>query len=271
MLSIESIYIITIEIINYYKENVDIAELHYKQLVNSAKTRGLDKSKLDGYFEKHHIIPRCKGGNNDESNLVLLTYREHILAHMLLYIINPDSKDLFLSFSLLVELRFNFENSLEIDLNALSEIKSKRSIFMKGDNNPMKNPDISKKVSEKKKGLPGFFKGKHHTDKTKQILREKTLSKGLSGKNHQMYGKHHTDEARKKMSDKLRGENHPLFGKHLKESTKEKLSNAHKIPVISPDGIEYNSIEEAAIAAKVHRNTMIRWVNHFPQKGWRKK
>ena len=58
MLSIESIDIITIEIINYYKENVDIAELHYKQLVNSAKTRGLDKSKLDGYFEKHHIIPR---------------------------------------------------------------------------------------------------------------------------------------------------------------------------------------------------------------------
>ena len=40
---------------------------------------------------------------------------------------------------------------------------------------------------------------------------------------------------------------------------------------ISPDGIEYNSIEEAAIAAKVHRTTMVKWVNHFPQKGWRKK
>lgn len=37
-----------------------------------------------GYFEKHHIIPKCLGGTNDFSNLVCLTAREHFICHLLL-------------------------------------------------------------------------------------------------------------------------------------------------------------------------------------------
>lgn len=36
------------------------------------------------YLESHHIIPKCLGGNNDKSNLVLLTAREHFIVHILL-------------------------------------------------------------------------------------------------------------------------------------------------------------------------------------------
>lgn len=35
-------------------------------------------------YELHHIIPRCIGGNNEPSNLVNLTFREHFLCHKLL-------------------------------------------------------------------------------------------------------------------------------------------------------------------------------------------
>jgi len=35
-------------------------------------------------FERHHIIPKSLGGTNDKSNIVVLTPREHCLAHMLL-------------------------------------------------------------------------------------------------------------------------------------------------------------------------------------------
>ncbi|QIO02463.1 putative homing endonuclease [Salmonella phage allotria] len=35
-------------------------------------------------LETHHIIPRCVGGTNDESNLVNLTRREHFVCHRLL-------------------------------------------------------------------------------------------------------------------------------------------------------------------------------------------
>ena len=36
------------------------------------------------YKEKHHIIPRSLGGNDDPANLVELTAREHFICHLLL-------------------------------------------------------------------------------------------------------------------------------------------------------------------------------------------
>jgi hypothetical protein len=38
-----------------------------------------------GYVEKHHIIPKSLGGSNDSANLVVLTGREHWVAHLLLW------------------------------------------------------------------------------------------------------------------------------------------------------------------------------------------
>lgn len=56
----------------------------YNSLIQSRKSRGLDKSKLEGYYERHHIVPRSMGGSNEDNNLVLLTGREHYVAHLLL-------------------------------------------------------------------------------------------------------------------------------------------------------------------------------------------
>src|SRR5690554_3281839 len=66
----------------------------YDQLVEKAKPRGLDKTKNDGYFEIHHIVPRCMGGGDEESNLVMFTVREHILAHILLWKSYPDNRSI---------------------------------------------------------------------------------------------------------------------------------------------------------------------------------
>lgn len=51
----------------------------YNQIIERAKTR-----KLEGYKEKHHIVPKCMGGLNNKENLVELTPREHFLCHLLL-------------------------------------------------------------------------------------------------------------------------------------------------------------------------------------------
>lgn len=67
----------------------------YNEIINDALKRGLDKKKLEGYFERHHIIPRCMGGTNDKSNLVLLTAREHYICHKDLYLNNQDNNMLF--------------------------------------------------------------------------------------------------------------------------------------------------------------------------------
>lgn len=63
---------------------------HYQLLISNAKTR----DNIEGYSEKHHIIPSCLGGSDDAKNLVLLTLREHFISTL-----NQD------------ELKFRMKNS----------------------------------------------------------------------------------------------------------------------------------------------------------------
>lgn len=58
---------------------------HYNKLIDRAKNRI-----LEGYSESHHIVPRCMGGLDEESNLVSLTPEEHYVAHQLLVKIYPN-------------------------------------------------------------------------------------------------------------------------------------------------------------------------------------
>jgi len=61
----------------------------YNQIIERAKNR-----QLEGYKEKHHILPKCLGGNNDKDNLIELTAREHFLCHRLLCEIYPNNDKL---------------------------------------------------------------------------------------------------------------------------------------------------------------------------------
>lgn len=54
--------------------------LAYQRLIDKAKVRVC----VDGYVERHHVLPRALGGSDDSSNLVALTAREHFVAHVLL-------------------------------------------------------------------------------------------------------------------------------------------------------------------------------------------
>lgn len=53
----------------------------YFGIIDSAKNRKLID---DEYYESHHIIPKCLGGDNSPSNKVKLTGREHFICHFLL-------------------------------------------------------------------------------------------------------------------------------------------------------------------------------------------
>ena len=66
----------------------------YNQLIENARKKEQsllsDKNK---YYEVHHITPRSMGGDDGPSNMVALTYREHFIAHWLLFKIykNPET------------------------------------------------------------------------------------------------------------------------------------------------------------------------------------
>lgn len=69
------------------REPVNIYEKFIEKLKNQVIAR-------DVYVEKHHIIPKHIGGTNDASNMINLTYRQHITAHLLLYRVYRRIEDL---------------------------------------------------------------------------------------------------------------------------------------------------------------------------------
>jgi hypothetical protein len=53
----------------------------YEELIEHRKMM----PRLEGvYYERHHIVPRCMGGGDEEENLIYLTAEDHYMAHMLL-------------------------------------------------------------------------------------------------------------------------------------------------------------------------------------------
>ena len=64
--------------------------MNYKKIYNALIERGKTRI-LEGYSEKHHIIPKCLGGNDNKENLVALTPEEHYIAHLLLVKIYPGN------------------------------------------------------------------------------------------------------------------------------------------------------------------------------------
>lgn len=64
--------------------------MNYKKYYNEL-IEGRKKNILTENYAIHHIIPKCCGGTNDQSNLVKLSYREHYIAHLLLAMDNPNN------------------------------------------------------------------------------------------------------------------------------------------------------------------------------------
>lgn len=70
----------------------------YNNLCEKSKGRIYDKK----VHHKHHIIPRCMGGNDDKDNLAILSRREHFVAHKLLIEIYPENNKLRFAFRLMI-------------------------------------------------------------------------------------------------------------------------------------------------------------------------
>ena len=63
--------------------------MDYQKIYDTIIRRGQNRI-LEGYSEKHHIVPRCLGGTDDANNLVSLTPEEHYLCHLILVKIHPN-------------------------------------------------------------------------------------------------------------------------------------------------------------------------------------
>lgn len=72
----------------YYQEK-------YEHLILKAKVRESNPTtvKLE-YKEKHHVLPKCMGGDDNPDNIVYLSHNEHVKAHVLLCKMYPNNKAL---------------------------------------------------------------------------------------------------------------------------------------------------------------------------------
>lgn len=139
------------------------------------------------YFEGHHIIPKAKGGTGTSTralnhpNIVLLTAREHFLAHWLLWRIYRDRS------SALAFHKMMSTNDHQTRTKSSRGYEEARLAF-----------------SETNKGNQ-YGKGKIKVISEKQKQHQSEVMKGrYVGDLNPFYGKTHTDESRKKISDKAK-------------------------------------------------------------------
>jgi hypothetical protein len=71
-------------------------EKHY---INLIENYGTVSKPLNGYFERHHILPKCMGGYDDYDNLIYLNARCHLLSHWLLMKAYPEVKGLKIAYA----------------------------------------------------------------------------------------------------------------------------------------------------------------------------
>lgn len=182
---------------------------HYNRLIDMAKMR----NKPDGYTERHHVVPRSMGGLEQKSNLVVLTAREHFLAHYLLAKINGGSQ----WYAVMI---FKAGNHRVVNSRLYEIAKTKHALWM---SNKFKGQKLSEAHKSKiAKSLLGNTRtlGTISSNETRN-----KISKSLFGNTYNL-GKTASAETKIKMSEARSGEKHHYFGKVRSEEVKLKLSRA---------------------------------------------
>ena len=114
----------------------------YNRIIENRQTNPIPKNE---YGENHHIIPRSLGGNEDVSNLVRLTAKEHFICHALLAEMYPKySNEWFKMNHAFMMMKANSSNNRYINAR-LYELKRKdfsRSMSFAQDGN--KNSQFGK-------------------------------------------------------------------------------------------------------------------------------
>jgi hypothetical protein len=218
-----------------------ICTMNYGKIYDDLIVKAKSENRIKGgevYYESHHIIPECMGGEGTVNqwrthpNIVLLNAKEHFIAHKLLVNIHPNNqglKDALVCF--LRKSKSQKRNEISSrDYDMLKNIR--REVFTQ--NNPMKNENAKQNQSEmmlkryennpdliietrerfeknKEKNPEKFVGNANKNGKLSEFLkvnnpmfRPEVVEKFRGPNNHQ-YGIPRTEEQKKKQSEKMIG------------------------------------------------------------------
>ena len=254
-------------------------EKHYK-IVDSALNLGSDVSYSDfidgiiksrgrfgtlpgAYKERHHIVPKCLGGKNNEDNLVDLYPSEHYTAHKLLAIENRGNMSLVRAWMFMC---LGTSTSIRERVASPEEYEEMKKLFSESETKESSRAKMS--ITKRERYASGdtvpWNKGltKHTDERVKKLserLKDFAKSRNYWGENNPNYGNHkgisgennpmRTEEARRKVSE-AKKLNNPMCNPEIAKKVSEKLKGRparNREPVICIEtGEEFESISSAS-------------------------
>jgi hypothetical protein len=208
----------------------------YDQIIDRAKSR-----KLEGYREKHHIIPKCLGGTNEKQNLVELTAREHFVCHQLLIFIYPRSKKIAYALWGMCNQTTSLNNIRKYRVSSRAYQTGRESFIQAITGRTCTWGDA---ISKSKRGVSQGKRSKESIAKQKETVAKNPFR--------------HLDKSRQNISNVHKGV--PKSREH-----REAISVTNKLKGIKPpsqakpvvvQGILYGSIKEACEALNIPRHIL---------------
>ena len=196
----------------------------YMSITGRAKTR-----LIEGYTEKHHILPKSLGGDDSVENIAVLTAREHFICHLLLtrMVVGRERHKMFKAARMMAITSSSGQHRYKITSKIYSILKT----------DPELPIETRQKMSVSQKNrfanTVGTFSGKTHSEETKQKIRMSRIGKKdseITRLNKSKAGKNKppiTEETRQKLSianrgKDLSGSKNPFYGKTHSDEQREK-------------------------------------------------
>lgn len=194
--------------------------MNYQRIYDSLVKKAQNRMNIEGYTEKHHIIPRTLGGSDDSSNIVVFTGREHFIAHLLLAKIHGGS--MWHAAHMMSNMkRYTNRKYEKVREEHAKQVSLKHS-------GKVVSEETRKKISENKERsakISQSLKGRQKSEEHKEAYKKSRLSRG---------GWIVSDGQKRKISEKLSGKGNPMWGKTHNEEARRIISEANKQKVSCP-------------------------------------
>lgn len=194
--------------------------LIYWQLIDRARDRI-----LEGYCERHHVVPRSLGGDDENTNIVALTAREHFICHRLLVKMTEGRDRQKMSLALWTMARTR-RRRIRITSRVFERLRK----------------DSASILREMQKGKPrGSFSDEHRSKISSALTEFYSDPANREANRIRSTGKRHSAETRAKMSKDRQGQgkgmpsSKGMLGKKHTEETLAKMREAWKRRKENPD------------------------------------
>lgn len=245
----------------------------------------------DEYHERHHIVPKCLGGTNEENNLIDLFAREHFEAHRLLALEHPEQHSLQYAWFMMSncntaptnrrymvtaqeyeEAKKSYSRVVSLDRKGMRFSEQHRKNISKAQRGKIISEETRRKMRENhadfSNGKHPMF-GKHHIEESKAHMSAAQQNRSPEWRERQsnaQKGKHcHTQEWKDKMSERNSGENNPNYGNH-----KLVGGNNPNARAVECDGMVFDTLTECVkylgLASVGNFSAFLNGIKPMPQK-----